>query len=171
MIQARTLNELLNDREKSLAMWQRIIQKCIDSNDAVGVERSRKDMDGCAKRYDSMISEKRIEIERIEMQQMEHRKKIHDLAFGNPMVEMMTDVLSAKRTTIRGFVMVAQWDEHLISNEFTTFQEFLEQGPTFMTMYRPNELKEKRAHHGHVLYEIAENGIMKKLDANYDSSD
>jgi hypothetical protein len=87
------------------------------------------------------------------------------------MVEIMTEIFGSNEKPIRGYVMVAQWDEHLISNEFTTLKEFLEQGPSFMTLYRPNELKEKKAELGHVLFEIWENGILKKIDANYDGSD
>lgn len=167
---SKSMDEILNDKQKALAMWQGLIQKCIDTNDVDGVERLKKDMAGCENRYDKAISEKKLQLQEFELQQLEHKKRVQDLLHGpGQLVELMTDVMGGKH--INGFVMIGQWYEEQIQDGFTTFEEMLHLGLPYFTLYRPNELKEKRAHFGSVLYEIAPNGIMKKIDSNYDGGD
>ncbi len=149
------VEKLMLEKKTSIDFWRQIIQNHYESGNDAQARKDGERMGQIARNFDRQIDEKRLELHNRLINELSYEQKLLDLSLGG----------------LPGLVMVSQFDEVRIIDGRTSFHEFIHCGVSFFTAYRMDELPERKARFGCVLFSIDENGTMRKIDANYDSSD
>jgi len=167
------------DAQMMCKIWQRRMTDILDPEKEMtdahleNIERTVRTLLVLVHNAQSRIADKKNAAVRQLAADERQNKTIDVLLNGeSQMKAIMNSVFSETTQNIRGFVMVHQWSMNHIMDGFNTFAEVADKlEPHHVRTYLPPDLKTRKADHGCALYEVQENGIMKLIDFNPDSSD